>query len=257
SMCWLLLYTSFFGSIFASPPREVPAHLYDAFTLGKTIPVYSWYIDNSYPRDQPLVFRVEEIDRWINKAKQREKGYYGETDRYLYEILDQYASWIEGKRVGIIGSTIPWYESMILAYGGQCTTIDYNKIVSEDPRIQTMTVEEYEQNPQKFDVILSISSLEHDGLGRYGDPINPNGDLETMFKMKRMLSKEGFLILAVPVGKDAIYWNAHRVYGALRLPLLFGNWQVVDSRGFVQSDLDVNGYAGHQPVFVLQICSNP
>jgi hypothetical protein len=31
-----------------------------------------------------------------------------------------------------------------------------------------------------FDAVISFSSLEHSGLGRYGDAINPWGDLMTM-----------------------------------------------------------------------------
>lgn len=239
-------------SLFSAPPEQIPPHLYDEYTLGKKIPVYSWYIDNSYTADQPVIFKTSEINSFIQKAKQRENGYYGVTDQYLYAGLDQYASAIEGKTVAVIGSTIPWYESIILSYGGQPITIEYNKIISEDPRIHVMTVEEYEQSPLKFDVILSISSLEHDGLGRYGDPINPWGDVETMAKIKGMLKEGGLFFLSVPVGQDAIYWNAHRVYGPLRLALLLQEWEVIDSSGFSPSDLSAPGYTGHQPVFVLR-----
>ena len=38
-----------------------------------------------------------------------------------------------------------------------------------------------------FDVVLSISSFEHDGLGRYGDPLNPDGDLAAMRSTRRLL----------------------------------------------------------------------
>ena len=31
-----------------------------------------------------------------------------------------------------------------------------------------------------FDVALSISSFDHDGLGRYGDPLEPDNDLRAM-----------------------------------------------------------------------------
>ncbi len=31
-----------------------------------------------------------------------------------------------------------------------------------------------------FDMALSISSFDHDGLGRYGDPLDPVGDLKAM-----------------------------------------------------------------------------
>ena len=115
-----------------------------------------------------------------------------------------------------------------------------------------MTVSEYENNPLQFDVIVTISSLEHDGLGRYGDPLDPWGDVKTMTKIKGMLKEGGLLFLSVPVGQDAIYWNAHRVYGTLRLPLLLKEWETLETCGFSPIDLLTPGYSGHQPVFVLQ-----
>ena len=39
------------------------------------------------------------------------------------------------------------------------------------------------------------------------------------------------MILSVPVGKDEIMWNAGRVYGEKRLPLLLQGWTLVDSFG--------------------------
>lgn len=247
---WLAIFFS--SSLFAIPPLKIPCDLYADYTFGGIIPVYDWYIDGSYPPDKPIVFKTEEIDELLAKASQRRNGYYGATDQYLYAMLDKYASYIEGKRIAIIGSTTPWYEAIVLSYKGMPTTIEYNKIIPEDPRIQAITVDEYEQDPQLFDTIISISSIEHDGLGRYGDPINPSGDLEAMAKIKKMLRNNGLLFLAVPIGQDSIYWNAHRVYGSLRLPLLFNDWEIIDSSGFLQTDLNVSGYTGHQPVFVLQ-----
>lgn len=39
--------------------------------------------------------------------------------------------------------------------------------------------EDYVKDPErnKFDFVVSFSSMEHSGLGRYGDGINPWGDL--------------------------------------------------------------------------------
>jgi SAM-dependent methyltransferase len=76
-------------------------------------------------------------------------------------------------------------------------------------------------------VALSISSFEHDGLGRYGDPVDANGDLKAMERMRRVLKPNGYLILAVPVGVDTIKWNAHRKYGRVRLPVLLRLWSLV------------------------------
>lgn len=38
----------------------------------------------------------------------------------------------------------------------------------------------YAKGEASFDAIVSFSGLEHDGLGRYGDPLNPYGDLSAM-----------------------------------------------------------------------------
>ncbi len=247
---WILL--CFAASLFAEPPRAIPPDLYQAYTMGGTIPVHEWYLDNSYPPEKPLEFRPEEIDRLIGKALAREPYYYGQTDLFLYPLLEKWRDSIEGKSIAIIGTTIPWYESMVLAFGGHPFTIEYNKIVSRDLRICTMTVDEFALNPSTFDSILCISSIEHDGLGRYGDPLNPVGDLETMAKLRSMLKKDGILFLAIPVGRDALYWNAHRVYGKKRLELLFEGWDILETSGFSESDLLIDGYVGHQPIFLLQ-----
>ena len=248
----LILYLFMSCLLAASPPKEIPADLYEEYTMYLQVPVRPYYLDNSYSASQGIIYSTEEINQYIDKVTRREVGYYGTTDLFLYSLLDKYPWCIKDKCVGIIGSTIPWYESIIIAYGGHPITIEYNKIVREDARLKIMTVEEFDQNPIQFDTLLSISSIEHDGLGRYGDPIDPHGDIKAMHKMKTMLKEGGLLILAVPVGKDTLFWNAHRIYGQMRLPLLLKEWEVVDSCGFSETDFTWENYGEHQPVFVLK-----
>ncbi len=256
--CFLIRYVviaAFFAGVhvcFAVPPRQIPSELYNAYTMNGQIPVEDSYWNNSYSDENPCVYKTEDIDFYLKDAKERGVGYYGGTDIFLYEMLDQYRDYIAGKSVAVIGSTIPRYESTVLAYGGHPVTIEYNKIICEDPRIKVMTVKEFEENPLEFDVVVSISSIEHDGLGRYGDPINPWGDMMAMEKMKGMLKEGGILFLAVPVGSDCLFWNAHRVYGRIRLPLLLEGWEVMASSGFSLADYDLANSGWHQPVFVLR-----
>ena len=54
--------------------------------------------------------------------------------------------------------------------------------------------------------------VEHIGLGRYGDPLNPNGDLQAIAELKRVLAPGGSLLFVVPIGKPKIIFNAHRIY---------------------------------------------
>ena len=169
-----------------------------------------WYLDDS--AHVPAVYKKELIDEFIQKIKKEEHGYYGWTDIFLYIALELFP--IKGKEVAIVGSVKPWYEAVVLAYGGFPTTIEYNEIETDDPRLTIMTVSEFNKKPKKFPVVFSISSFEHDGLGRYGDPIDPDGDLKAMKNVREnMLEKDGILFLSVPAGDDRLVFNAHRIYG--------------------------------------------
>lgn len=57
-----------------------------------------------------------------------------------------------------------------------------------------------------------MHTVEHIGLGRYGDKIDPNGDLQAISELKRVLAKNGSLLFVVPIGKPKIEFNAHRIY---------------------------------------------
>lgn len=60
--------------------------------------------------------------------------------------------------------------------------------------------------------ISCMHVVEHIGLGRYGDPVDPDGDLKAISELTRVLALEGNLLFVVPVGKPRIMFNAHRVY---------------------------------------------
>ena len=149
-----------------------------------------------------------------------------------------------------MGSLTPWYESMLIVFGAKPVTIDYNRIILRTDRMGVMTIDEWERDQPVFDVGFSISSFEHDGLGMYGDPLDPDGDLKAMRKMTERIKPGGLLFLAVPTGRDKVLFNNAQIYGRHRLRLLMSGWEWVDSFGFSDSDLDGNGSA--QPLYVLK-----
>ena len=56
-------------------------------------------------------------------------------------------------------------------------------------------------------------------LGRYGDPINPDGDVAAAFEIRSMLKPGGLLLLGIPTAKfDNVVYPGHREYGPYRLP---------------------------------------
>ncbi|CAF4162931.1 unnamed protein product, partial [Rotaria sordida] len=102
-----------------------------------------------------------------------------------------------------------------------------------------------------FDSVWSYSSIEHDGLGRYQDPLNPYGDFQTMIKITCILKPGGFLFLGIPVNtEDLLQYNLHRIYGPIRLPLLYRNFHVVEMLGMGMARQ--RGVGWIQPFVVLQ-----
>lgn len=61
--------------------------------------------------------------------------------------------------------------------------------------------------------ISCMHVIEHIGLGRYGDPINPKGDETAFNELKRVTSPGGKLYIVLPVGNmNKLQFNAHRIY---------------------------------------------
>lgn len=68
--------------------------------------------------------------------------------------------------------------------------------------------------------------IEHVGLGRYGDPLDPNGDLQAISELKRVLAVGGNLLFVVPIGKPKIMFNAHRIYSYDQIMSYFYNLEL-------------------------------
>jgi hypothetical protein len=99
--------------------------------------------------------------------------------------------------------------------------------------------------------ISSLHAVEHFGLGRYGDPIDPQGWRAAVAALERVLAPGGRLYFSVPIGRERVVFNVERVFsprtvlgafGALRLV----SFSTVDEAGELVEDADparfVDGY---------------
>lgn len=77
--------------------------------------------------------------------------------------------------------------------------------------------------------ISCMHVLEHIGLGRYGDQLDPIGDIKGAKELERVLSKGGQLLFVVPVsGKPHIQFNAHRIYSFDMIINMFSNLKLIE-----------------------------
>jgi SAM-dependent methyltransferase len=54
--------------------------------------------------------------------------------------------------------------------------------------------------------------IEHAGLGRYGDDVDPDGHWKAARELARVLAPGGTLLLGTPVGRERLMFDAHRVF---------------------------------------------
>jgi hypothetical protein len=223
------------------PPalEAIPAYLMDAFTYGGKVPVQLWpggVLNQRYLGQgaRMPVWDAAVIDDWTRQCESGNlTGSYGaEYTRLLRDVL-RHAKTIVSGRVLVIGSEYPWIESCLLYLGAShVTTLEYGAIVSNHPRVSTITPQNMRANAHTyqnyFDAVVSFSSIEHSGLGRYGDALNPWGDRQAIARAWCMTRPGGQIALGLPVhpsGKDSIIYNAHRFYGPVQLPSLLTNWK--------------------------------
>ena len=74
--------------------------------------------------------------------------------------------------------------------------------------------------------ISCMHTIEHVGLGRYGDTLDPKGDLRAAQELVRVTRPGGSLIIVAPVGKPRIYFNAHRVYAFEQIISMFAEMEL-------------------------------
>jgi hypothetical protein len=70
--------------------------------------------------------------------------------------------------------------------------------------------------------------VEHIGLGRYGDPLDPRGDLKAMAELQRVVAVDGALLFVVPVGAPRTCFNAHRIYSYDQILTAFADLKLVE-----------------------------
>lgn len=112
---------------------------------------------------------------WHEKLlkENRLRGSYGiKVVNRMQKLLKKYI-FPKDKQILVIGSTRPWIEAILLAEGARnITTLEYNPYPTNHPSLLTISPDEFSQLVVRkkvplFDAMVTFSSLEHSGLGRY------------------------------------------------------------------------------------------
>ena len=97
--------------------------------------------------------------------------------------------------------------------------------------------------------ISSLHAVEHFGLGRYGDPVDPEACFKAMKAFQRVLKPGGRLYFSVPIGREKVYFNSHRIFNPFTIVKTFAGLELLsfsainDKGAFLPSPLaDIGDY---------------
>jgi hypothetical protein len=112
-----------------------------------------------------------------------------------------------------VGSRIDGFVAHILPFC-RVTYVDYRPVEQRIPNLSSVRASVLDL-PFPSHSLRSLSCLhviEHIGLGRYGDPVDPFAYKRAAGELTRVLHDYGVLLIGVPVGQDRLCFDAHRVF---------------------------------------------
>lgn len=113
-----------------------------------------------------------------------------------------------------IGSRVDGFIAHVASFR-EIEVFDIRTITAKLPGIRFTQADLMAPSTELADYCDSLSclhALEHFGLGRYGDALDPEGSIKGLRNMARILRRGGRLYLSVPIGIERVVFNAHRVF---------------------------------------------
>ena len=159
---------------FCDAPKKPPKWLAPEYTYGDRVPFKYWYIDDTDGINMYTNWSMDLLTYLTERYHlDNMRSPYGEEAVQMIKNFTLTYLDVKDKHVLVYGSQSPWIEVILLEAGARkITSIDYMEITSEHERIETMTAWDMadkfiKRTLPKFDVMVTFSSLEHSGLGRY------------------------------------------------------------------------------------------
>lgn len=112
-----------------------------------------------------------------------------------------------------IGSSVEGFVAHVASFR-DIDVFDVRPIGAQIPGVSFMQADLMQPVPGKAgycDSLSCLHALEHFGLGRYGDPIDPKGFELGLANMASLLESDGVFYLSVPIGIGRVEFNGQRV----------------------------------------------
>lgn len=118
-----------------------------------------------------------------------------------------------------IGSRVDGFVANVASFR-EVEVIDIRPIQSNIDGIrfrQADIMDPYYSQTALTDSLSCLHAFEHFGLGRYGDKVNSEGYKQALHNIASLIVKCGVFYLSVPVGREKVEFNAHRIFDPVKL----------------------------------------
>lgn len=148
-----------------------------------------------------------------------------------------------------IGSRIDGFIAHLLAMNITVSLIDIRKFPGEVENLNTIVDDatQLKQIPnESIESMSALCSLEHFGLGRYGDPIDPEACFKCFDEMQKRIKPGGNLYISLPIGVERLEFNAHRVFSPVTIIKNFHLMKLVEfsctAEGKIEYNVEIHKY---------------
>ncbi len=130
-----------------------------------------------------------------------------------------------------IGSRVDGFITHLLSFQQKVRLIDVRPLSIDIDNLDFIQADATNLNSIEDESVESLSalcSLEHFGMGRYGDPIDPEACFKCFDAIQKKIKKGGLVYISVPIGKEHIEFNAHRVFYAETIVKAFNKLKLLE-----------------------------
>ncbi len=148
-----------------------------------------------------------------------------------------------------IGSRVDGFVAHLLTFMDHVNLIDIRPLDREVDGLEFIHADATDLRGIGDNCMESLSalcSLEHFGLGRYGDRIDPDACYKCFDAIGRKMKKGGNVYLSVPVGREHLEFNAHRIFYASTIMDHFPQFDLIEYSctygGYIEYNIDLHKY---------------
>lgn len=142
-----------------------------------------------------------------------------------------------------VGSRVDGFVAHVASFR-EIEVIDIRPLTSTTPNIHFVQLDLMAPIPPHFvnycDSLSCLHTVEHFGLGRYGDPVCAEGHILGLRNLSRLLQAGGKFYFSVPIGPRRIEFNAHRVFDVAYLLELLQKDFSIDSFSYIDDKGDLH-----------------